>query len=1017
MLKRLKKIIAITVAFALMISLFPKSYVSNVKADSGEEIEADNSEEIVEYDENKYQDVIDEAIKLGVPNAFYKRSFAKEYKENKFPATSGIKYSIVSSDGNKEGLLTKNIDTGVLANTKIDLGEFDFGSLKAGRVVYNMHARKNMKGKAYLYFGDSETAFAEIKLGRTADESVKATKSLTADIRKANLSGKGHIYMTYISNNAVDANNNVMSKSDIKGYLFLESIFFVEASTPVIDFDIDNEVNTIEKINGSEYHSTKGYGNVSIEVPEGYVSEYGGNTTSDVTYELDYIKGRGNSTWQTIKKPYNFKLDKAADLFGMGKSKKWSLLANYYDYTMLRNKLTYDIAAKMGLEYSPKSMIVNLVIAGEYLGCYQLTQKPTISESGVNIDDLEKNVASQEPDISGGYLITMGTSWLTEQFDTSPIINTEAGHFRIDKPEYDEDYPEDAKNAQIEYLEKYFEKINTLVNQTASEDASKNASSDSWRNYMDEQSIIDYYFLQQFSHNGDAYSGSSTFLYKKRNGKLYWGPAWDFDWVAWGAGSTTDTPSPTEPFSMMVNTAPWVGKLFDNDAQFREKFIQRWKVFSDLMNKAIADGGLLDKLKEKTYYSALANYQVRPTTLMEGSQLTDLDNPFAGLYDADGNLYTLNYSNEIERFKGFIRNNLKITNKAVDNIGKDVEYPKVPLMVDGVKYAEIEYNPESRGFDLDDLPKDPTKDGSVFMGWFVNLSEVEEVRLEPGLFLYDVSNDGEYSPLEVYAKFVPESEFINIKRISCNVDTIYVPMYKNGEGGYEKTYEDLASLFNIYPLNANRERLHFYAGPNENELSKLKDSNIVLDKPATIVFVAKAGNVKATLKVVGIDESKTVVPDKYTVAKNVNLELGTYNKPPVTFDATKKKINYMTYGQIKYQTDDDSILSVSQAGEIYAKKTGTANLYIYRYNYDDDSLIIKTTKVNVVKAIPANVTIKSVTKKKANKLNIKLNKALKANGYQVAVYKSEADAKANKSALVTDLIVTLAGIALTTFTL
>ena len=58
-----------------------------------------------------------------------------------------------------------------------------------------------------------------------------------------------------------------------------------------------------------------------------------------------------------------------------------------------------------------------------------------------------------------------------------------------------------------------------------------------WRDYMDEQSYIDYYLIQEISKNGDAYGGS-TYLYKERNGLLYWGPVWDFDFVAWGAPET-----------------------------------------------------------------------------------------------------------------------------------------------------------------------------------------------------------------------------------------------------------------------------------------------------------------------------------------------------------------------------------------------------------------------------------------------------------------------------------------------
>ena len=59
--------------------------------------------------------------------------------------------------------------------------------------------------------------------------------------------------------------------------------------------------------------------------------------------------------------------------------------------------------------------------------------------------------------------------------------------------------------------------------------------------YMDIDAAIDYYWVQEISSNGDAYNSSSTYLYKERNGKLFWGPLWDFDYVAWGNVDTRTT--------------------------------------------------------------------------------------------------------------------------------------------------------------------------------------------------------------------------------------------------------------------------------------------------------------------------------------------------------------------------------------------------------------------------------------------------------------------------------------------
>ena len=96
--------------------------------------------------------------------------------------------------------------------------------------------------------------------------------------------------------------------------------------------DDKHDYGTIAEMNESEKHSVRCVGTVEIKVPDDY--DLPGSDTSWVekSLKLDYIRGRGNSTWSDVsKRPYKFKLSNKADLFGMGKSKEWALMANYYD--------------------------------------------------------------------------------------------------------------------------------------------------------------------------------------------------------------------------------------------------------------------------------------------------------------------------------------------------------------------------------------------------------------------------------------------------------------------------------------------------------------------------------------------------------------------------------------------------------------------------------------------------------------------------------------------------------------
>jgi len=93
---------------------------------------------------------------------------------------------------------------------------------------------------------------------------------------------------------------------------------------------------------------------------------------------LSQIKGRGNYTFSLRKKPYQIKLEKSTDLCGMGKAKTWILLANHYDNSLLRNKIAFDLANAVGLEYSSKSQAVDVYVNNDY--CLQARHRRSIFE-------------------------------------------------------------------------------------------------------------------------------------------------------------------------------------------------------------------------------------------------------------------------------------------------------------------------------------------------------------------------------------------------------------------------------------------------------------------------------------------------------------------------------------------------------------------------------------------------------------------------------------------------------------
>ena len=154
----------------------------------------------------------------------------------------------------------------------------------------------------------------------------------------------------------------------------------VMQSSSIGSMYISTESGSMKSIHTSK--ETKESGDILIVEADG---------TQDYSGELSYIKGRGNTTWRLNKKPYNIKLDKKASVLGMDASKKWCLLANGQDHSLIRNKIAYDLADELGLEFSPDSGYVDLYLNGDYAGVYQVSEKIDVGKNNlVKITDLEE---------------------------------------------------------------------------------------------------------------------------------------------------------------------------------------------------------------------------------------------------------------------------------------------------------------------------------------------------------------------------------------------------------------------------------------------------------------------------------------------------------------------------------------------------------------------------------------------------------------------------------------------------
>ena len=227
------------------------------------------------------------------------------------------------------------------------------------------------------------------------------------------------------------------------------------------------------------------------------------------------VRGRGNASWNFPKKPYRLKFDEKQQLLDAPtKAKKWTLINNYGDKTLMRNILAFELSRRFGLAYTPYCHPVDVVLNGEYRGCYQLCDQIEVNKNRVNITEMEPEDVTL-PELSGGYLI-----------EVDAYASTEASHFystlgtpvTIKSPD-----DEDIVNAQTRYITDYFNRMENAV--FASNFADPETG---YRRYLDLDSFLKHFMVGEMSGNTDTYW--SVYMTKDRESdKFFTGPVWDFD--------------------------------------------------------------------------------------------------------------------------------------------------------------------------------------------------------------------------------------------------------------------------------------------------------------------------------------------------------------------------------------------------------------------------------------------------------------------------------------------------------
>lgn len=301
-------------------------------------------------------------------------------------------------------------------------------------------------------------------------------------------------------------------KRTIVFFIFANMLLSLQAvsysgTLPVMHIQTENNAPIVSKdnyINATYYVDALGL--------TGY--ENIGTAAAPLTME---IKGRGNYTWTGFdKKPYRIKLTDKQPLLGMNKSKHFALLAHADDARdkkgFLRNAAGFELSKLIGMAWTPEAKPIEVVLNGDYIGLYFLTETIRVDKDRVNIVEQEDK-ETDPAKITGGWLVEI------DNYDDDPHITIKEGDGHTMWFTYKT--PEELSTEQETFLGNEMSRLDDLIY--------GNKNSDELWQYLDMDALARFYIVQELTDNYESFHGS-CYLYREMGDGQKWkfGPVWDF---------------------------------------------------------------------------------------------------------------------------------------------------------------------------------------------------------------------------------------------------------------------------------------------------------------------------------------------------------------------------------------------------------------------------------------------------------------------------------------------------------
>ena len=351
------------------------------------------------------------------------------------------------------------------------------------------------------------------------------------------------------------------------------------------------------------------------------ISEEYGDFSYTFSKAKEGVKGRGNSSWGMPKKGYNIKFDEKQSFFGRPAAKKWCIIANYSDKSLLRNKFASILGTELfNAMWNPSFFSVDVVMNGEYLGNYIFCEKITITDGRIEVQDIsdctdkkirngkytDQNDDGETDLYDGGFILEIDGRYDADFYFTTtkgvPVTLKDPDEVSAEIQNHIKTVVQAAEDAlyAADFGETIVDENGTAVLSKAGEEQSK------WMKYLDIDSFVDWYIVQEFAKSVDAGGISVYMYYNPTDKKLHQGSNWDFD-ISFGNADYATGDTPTDFYVKNVNA--WISRLFE-DPRFVAKVQSRWNDKKSDLNNAVNSTGefSIQSLADGISFSADYNF-------------------------------------------------------------------------------------------------------------------------------------------------------------------------------------------------------------------------------------------------------------------------------------------------------------------------------------------------------------------------------------------------------------------------